>query len=109
MRHIKPLFISLWGRPSLKSQSAVDPTQRSMMDPTRVLKISNFPTLPDIDVSHGDRAIPPRTDAKSSSSSYLIHKGRAVEMIKRCVSIEGLTLSKGWTAEATQAFMLAIG
>jgi len=108
MRHIKPLFISLWGRPSLKSQSAVDPTQRSMMDPTRVLKISNFPTLPDIDVSHGDRAIPPRTDAKSSSSSYLIHKGRAVEMIKRCVSIEGLTLSKGWTAEATQAFMLAI-
>lgn len=42
------------------------------------------------------------------SSPYVIHKGRATDMIKRCVSIEGLSLSKGWTPQATQAFQLAI-
>ena len=41
-------------------------------------------------------------------SPYLIHNGRAVAMIKRCVSVEGLSLSRGWTPQATQAFELAI-
>ena len=29
-------------------------------------------------------------------------------MIKRCVAVEGLSLSKGWTPQATEAFKLAI-
>ena len=33
----------------------------------------------------------------TDSSTYLIHKGRAVNMIKRCVAIEGLSMSDGWT------------
>ena len=45
---------------------------------------------------------------ESIISPYLIHKGRAVVMIKRCVSIEGLSLSSGWTPQATECFKLAI-
>lgn len=62
----------------------------------------------------GEDTLPPslhyKNDAAepSSSSPYVIHKGRAIDMIKRCVSIEGLSLSKGWTVQATQAFQLAI-
>ena len=48
------------------------------------------------------------TDASELSSPYVIHRGRATDMIKRCVSIEGLTLSKGWTPQATRAFKIAI-
>ncbi len=113
---LKPLFISLWGsRPSLKTYGAVDPTtQRSMMlHPSVVLMISNAPTLPSIDESHADRLpgkyAKPSDDASADTSSYLIHKGRAVDMIKRCVAIEGLCLSRGWTSQATQAFKIAIG
>jgi hypothetical protein len=116
MRRIKPLFISLWGgRPLLKSYSTVDPTtQRSIIDPSVVLKISNAPSLSNINVSHTDKlqrkgATKPSDYASADTSSYLIHKGRAVDMIKRCVAIEGLSLSKGWTTQATQAFMIAIG
>ena len=47
-------------------------------------------------------------DQVESLSPYLIHKGRAVVMIKRCVSIEGLSLSTGWTPQATECFKLAI-
>jgi hypothetical protein len=80
------------------------------MHPARVLNISNTPMVPDNNVSNAARTLNPRTDSKSSNNiSYLIHEGRAVDMIKRCVSIEGLSLSKGWTAQATQAFELAIG
>lgn len=80
------------------------------MHPARVLNISNTPMVPDNNVSNAPRTLNPRTDSKSSNNlSYLIHEGRAVDMIKRCVSIEGLSLSKGWTAQATQAFELAIG
>ncbi len=110
MRHLKSLFISLWGRPLLKSHSVVDPTRRSIMDPARVLKISNTPMVSNINESNAARTLHPRTDSMSiCNPSYLIHKGRAVDMIKRCVSIEGLSLAKGWTPQATQAFMLAIG
>lgn len=44
----------------------------------------------------------------TDSSTYLIHKGRAVNMIKRCVAIEGLSMSDGWTPQATEAFSLAV-
>ena len=54
-----------------------------------------------LDLQHRDLSRP-------LTSTYLIHKGRATDMIKRCVSIEGLSLSKGWTSQATQAFQLAI-
>ena len=115
MRHIKPLFISLWGgRPLLNPYSTVDPTQRSIIDPSVVLKTSNAPTLlPIIDASHTDNTqkigSKPGDNASANTSPYLIHKGRAVDMIKRCVAIEGLSLSKGWTTQATQAFIIAIG
>ena len=42
------------------------------------------------------------------TSPYLVHKGRAVSMIKRCVSIEGLSIATGWTPQATEAFKVAI-
>lgn len=48
------------------------------------------------------------TAAATDDSTYLIHKGRAVNMIKRCVALEGLSLSNGWTNQATQAFTLAV-
>ena len=39
---------------------------------------------------------------------YLVHTGRAVNMIKRCVALEGLSVSTGWTPQATAAFKIAI-
>jgi hypothetical protein len=58
----------------------------------------------------GDASLSLNVQAKSTelTSPYLIHKGRATDMIKRCVSIEGLSLSRGWTPQATKAFQLAI-
>jgi len=41
-------------------------------------------------------------------SQYLVHQGRAVSMIKRCISIEGLSIATGWTPQATEAFKVAI-
>ena len=41
-------------------------------------------------------------------SPYLVHNGKAVSMIKRCVSIEGLSVASGWTPQATEAFKVAI-
>ena len=47
-------------------------------------------------------------DIDTTVSPYLVHKGRAVSMIKRCVSIEGLSVAIGWTPQATEAFKVAI-
>jgi len=47
-------------------------------------------------------------DTDTTVSPYFIHKGRAVSMIKRCVSIEGLSIASGWTPQATEAFKVAI-
>ncbi len=47
-------------------------------------------------------------DTATDDSTYLIHKGRAVNMIKRCVALEGLSLSNGWSNQATEAFTLAV-
>lgn len=44
----------------------------------------------------------------TDSSTYLIHTGHAIKMIKRCVAIEGLSVSDGWTPQATEAFSLAV-
>jgi len=52
--------------------------------------------------------VTPDAAAATNSSAYLIHKGDAVNMIKRCVAIEGLSMSEGWTPQATEAFSLAI-
>ena len=47
-------------------------------------------------------------DIDTTVSPHLVHKGRAVSMIKRCVSIEGLSVAIGWTPQATEAFKVAI-
>eukprot|EP00571_Detonula_confervacea_P015362 CAMPEP_0172303390 /NCGR_PEP_ID=MMETSP1058-20130122/4925_1 /TAXON_ID=83371 /ORGANISM="Detonula confervacea, Strain CCMP 353" /LENGTH=441 /DNA_ID=CAMNT_0013014175 /DNA_START=153 /DNA_END=1475 /DNA_ORIENTATION=- len=84
------------------------------MDSSTVLRISNAPYLPDIDLLAPTSTAIPSTNTTTKSGvstnppSYLIHKGRAVLMIKRCVAVEGLSLSKGWTPQATEAFKLAI-
>ena len=54
-----------------------------------------------------DVAIPDAVNA-TESSTYLIHEGRAIKMIKRCVAIEGLSVSNDWTPQATEAFSLAV-
>ncbi|KAL7553416.1 hypothetical protein ACHAWF_016698 [Thalassiosira exigua] len=113
-----PLFVSIiaacdaWCQ--LTRQKPYSRASRSQgMDSSTVLAISNAPFLPD--VVPPTITIPPYaspesdiTFANSDESSYLIHKGRAVDMIKRCVSIEGLSLCTGWTRQATDAFKIAI-
>lgn len=76
--------------------------------------VSNSPYLPDTNhfvlTSSAFPTSPTTTDNDVSIGSplHLIHKGRAVSMIKRCVAVEGLSISKGWTPHATDAFQLAI-
>jgi len=123
MRCMKLLVFSLttdvckaWTCPLLKSTTSIARSRRTAMEQSTALAISHTPFLPDIDVSPSESTITviPRTHTKTSStestdqSTYLVHKGRAVDMIKRCVCIEGLTLSKGWTPQATEAFKIAI-
>lgn len=115
-----------WSHPTtkLKTYRRITQSQRTPTDVislTTALRVSNAHVLPDIDVITKPTtsiAIPntsTTTTAKTNdnadvdTSTYLIHKGRAVDMIKRCVSVEGLSLSKGWTPQATEAFKIAIG
>ena len=39
---------------------------------------------------------------------FLIHKGRSADMILRSPSITGVTLCRGWSDDATKAFVSAI-
>lgn len=71
-----------------------------------LLGVLQSPIIQNLD--DGYRDLQHRDLSENLTSPYLIHKGRATDMIKRCVSIEGLSLSKGWTTQATQAFQLAI-
>lgn len=41
-------------------------------------------------------------------TSFLIHKGRSTNMIRRSPAIQGGALCKGWTEATTQAFVSAI-
>lgn len=89
---------------------------------SNALKVSNAYYLPDLDVNPRNTSIVapltdsvPSTDTKTKSGNtmvdapyFIIHKGKAVDMIKRCVAIEGLSLSTGWTPQATEAFKIAI-
>jgi len=79
-----------------------------------ILTIANAPYISDVESWEGvhskERRPTTYADAATDtdSSTYLIHKGRAVNMIKRCVAIEGLSMSNGWTPQATEAFTLAV-
>ena len=105
-----------WSHPTtkLKTYRRITQSQRTPTDVvalTTALWVSNAHFLTDIDVTTKpttSMAIP-NTSTTVDTSTYLIHKGRAVDMIKRCVSVEGLSLSKGWTPQATEAFKIAIG
>ena len=48
------------------------------------------------------------TIATSKQQQFLVHKGRSAAMIRRSPSICGVTLCKGWTEQATQAFCDAV-
>jgi hypothetical protein len=76
---------------------------------------NTFDTIPSISISipYDESLAQTNTPTDSysidaNSTSYLIHKGRAIDMIKKCVSIEGLSISKGWMPQATEAFKLAV-
>lgn len=129
--HQKTLLSDAWS-PTLRQQkypnkqsTAITTATRSIIHSPRliaqitVLKKSNASFLPDIDVScQRERnpkysiplvtEIPDANHTTTKPSTYLIHKGRATDMIKRCVAVEGLSLSTGWTPQASQAFQLAI-
>lgn len=56
-------------------------------------------------------AEPSTSDDVSSTEAartFLVHKGRSAEMIRRSPSLAGVTLSKGWSREASEAFINAI-
>jgi hypothetical protein len=46
--------------------------------------------------------------ATTSPQQFLVHKGRSAAMIRRSPSLCGVTLYKGWTEQATQAFCDAV-
>lgn len=112
-----------WSRPAtkLKTHNGIAQSLANDLALRTTLRVSHAQFLPDIDVATKPTttsiAIPntSTTDTKANDDAdvdtftYLIHKGRAVDMIKRCVSVEGLSLSKGWTPQATEAFKIAIG
>ena len=50
----------------------------------------------------------PHAAATTKQQQFLVHKGRSATMIRRSPSICGVTLCKGWTEEATQAFCGAV-
>eukprot|EP00984_Skeletonema_dohrnii_P019261 scaffold9177_cov67-Skeletonema_dohrnii-CCMP3373.AAC.2 len=86
--------------------------------PSTILSISQAPYISDIGQSwdgvHAKErhpanvATPDAAAAATDASTYLIHKGRAIKMIKRSVAIEGLSVSDGWTPQASEAFSLAV-
>ncbi len=103
------------GRPLLRMRNhmgrSTSPAQTSTLQ-----AISNSPSLPDTPnserTSSAFSTFSTRAEndknARIKSHLHLIHRGRAVSMIKRCVAVEGLSLSKGWMPHATTAFTLAI-
>eukprot|EP00978_Attheya_sp_CCMP212_P047027 scaffold421188_cov47-Attheya_sp.AAC.17 len=52
--------------------------------------------------------ITPTLPGASIQHNFLIHKGRSVDMIRRSPSLAGLTLCKGWSPTATEAFRTAV-
>jgi hypothetical protein len=48
------------------------------------------------------------TTITQQETSFLIHKGRSTNMIRRSPAIQGGALCKGWTEATTQAFVSAI-
>mmetsp|Transcript_17889 Transcript_17889/g.25350 ORF Transcript_17889/g.25350 Transcript_17889/m.25350 type:complete len:492 (+) Transcript_17889:104-1579(+) len=75
--------------------------------PSTILAISQAPYISGAEQSWDDVQAKERHVA-ADSSTYLIHTGHAIKMIKRCVAIEGLSVSDGWTPQATEAFSLAV-
>jgi len=119
MRYIKPIILSLtsvtdaWNsRPSLRFCNSVGCSKSTTSSTLQA--ISNSPFLPDTNHLVLTSSAFPTTHTKADKDAsvelplHLIHKGRAVSMIKRCVAVEGLSISKGWMPHATAAFKLAI-
>jgi hypothetical protein len=50
----------------------------------------------------------PHAAATTKQQQFLVHKGRSAAMIRRSPSLCGVTLYKGWTEQATQAFCDAV-
>ena len=50
----------------------------------------------------------PHAAATTKQQQFLVHKGRSAAMIRRSPSVCGITLCKGWTEQATQAFCGAV-
>jgi hypothetical protein len=48
------------------------------------------------------------SESPSKQQQFLVHKGRSAAMIRRSPSLCGVTLYKGWTEQATQAFCDAV-
>lgn len=117
MRYIKPIIVSLtsvtdaWNsRPSLRFCNSVGCSKSTTSSTLQA--ISNSPFLPDTNhlvlTSSAFPTTHTNADKEVELPLHLIHKGRAVSMIKRCVAVEGLSISKGWMPHATAAFKLAI-
>lgn len=123
MRYFKSLIFSLtsvnttsaWNsRPQLRIRKNACYSTSSTTSTLQAM--SNSPFLPDTNhlvlTSSVFSTISTETEnyanASVKSHLHLIHKGRAVSMIKRCVAVEGLCLSKGWTPCTTAAFKIAI-
>jgi len=120
MRYIQSLIISFatltskstaWISSCINARTTTLPIGSSTM--LRVSNASSFlhdinPLIRTESTASSYHNIIGSADQVGSISPYLIHKGRAVVMIKRCVSIEGLSLSTGWTPQATECFKLAI-
>ena len=118
MKHINIIFISFavvrtvgaWS-PGLKSRTGIIArSQRTAMASSTMLGYRDgAPDTTTIATPSKDEIQTNDSTISTDPTPYLIHKGRAVSMIKRCVAIEGLSLSRGWTPQATEAFKLAIG
>lgn len=102
MRCMRPIIYSVAAVTCVQSFTSIAHSRRAAMSSSSstTLRIASAPMLPEMGTMIPSSASVPVADAVSP---YLIHKGRAVDMIKRCVSVEGLSVSKGWTPQATEA------
>ena len=103
-----------WICPSLQPFATTTLISRKNL-PSTILAISHAPYISGVEQSwdgiQSKERRPANVDVAipdADAATYLIHEGNAIKMIKRCVAIEGLSVSDGWTPQATEAFSLAV-
>ena len=98
-----------WVCPTLQPFTTTFISRKKLL--STILAISQAPYISGAEQSWDDVQSKERlanANVAADSLTYLIHTGRAIKMIKRCVAIEGLSVSDGWTPQATEAFSLAV-